>query len=322
MAPFIHSERTVHQHIFFVVALLSSFVVGSVAQAQSSTRTRRGTVNQIPQGSTNRAAATNTALGLNGYCPVCIVEMKKWVKGSPTIRATYDGTAYYFPSADQRDTFLADPAKYIPALGGDCTVCLAKMGKRVPGSIFHAAMSKKRLFLFPGKDQRQEFLDNASKYIDTDLAYGGNCVVCSVEMGKEVPGKPEFAAYHDGWRYLFPGKDQREMFLASPAKYVAPPARNTQSSTSSTNETLITVTGKSGCAACDHGVSPISSPNELGLAVKAADGKIYIVENAHQLYPKVYEDRFSGLRLSVAGTVVKQAGKISWISPKELKILN
>ena len=66
------------------------------------------------------------------------------------------------------------------------------------------------------------------------------------------------------------------------------------------------MTGKSGCAGCDHGVSPIGAPDELGLAVNAADGKVYVVENAHKLFPKVYEERFAGLPLEVSGKVLKR----------------
>ncbi|MBI3464694.1 MAG: hypothetical protein HY000_16810 [Planctomycetes bacterium] len=83
----------------------------------------------------------------------------------------------------------------------------------------------------------------------------------------------------------------------------------------------MTVQGKSGCAGCDHGVVPIGSPNELGLAVNAADGQVYVVEDAHKLYPKVYEQRFEGLALEVTGKVLKRSGKIVWIQPSQLKVV-
>ncbi len=318
--------RSQNQRLLNSLLLLAGLAMttthASGVNAQSNTRMRRGTVNQVPHGSTSRMPATMAALGLNGYCPVCIIEMKKWVKGSPQVAATYDGKTYYFPGADQRNMFLADPAKYVPALGGDCTVCYAKMGKRMPGSIQHAALSKKRLYLFPARDQQQEFIANAPKYVDVDLANGGNCIVCRVEMGKDMPGKPEIAAYHNGWRYLFPGKDQRDMFVANPTKYVPAAPTNSQSSASRSGEHFVSITGKSGCAGCDHGVKPIGAPNELGLAVNASDGQVYVVENAHQLYPKLYEDRFNGVQLAVSGKVIKREGKVTWLEPREVKLLN
>ena len=76
-------------------------------------------------------------IGLGGYCPVCILDANKWAKGSPQHQATYDGVTYYFPEEAIKEKFLANPAKYVPALGGDCIVCYAKLGKRVPGSINH-----------------------------------------------------------------------------------------------------------------------------------------------------------------------------------------
>ena len=67
-------------------------------------------------------------VGLRGYCPVCILDANKWVKGSPEHQATYDGVTYSFPDEAIKQKFLADPAKYVPALGGDCIVCYAKLG--------------------------------------------------------------------------------------------------------------------------------------------------------------------------------------------------
>ncbi len=89
-------------------------------------------------------------IGLGGYCPVCILDANKWAKGSSDHQATYDGVTYYFPDEAIKAKFLADPAKYVPALGGDCIVCYAKLGKRVPGSVNRTALHDNRLFLFPG----------------------------------------------------------------------------------------------------------------------------------------------------------------------------
>lgn len=112
------------------------------------------------------------------------------------------------------------------------------------------------------------------------------------------------------------------MFLANPDKYAVTPDENMQSSSATPTATqLVNIEGKSGCAACDHGVVPMSAPDQLGLAVKAKNGTIYVVENAHKLYPKVYEARFEGLPLTVTGHVIKRDGKIAWIRPTRLKIL-
>lgn len=277
---------------------------------------------QVHAQSGSKGSVAKSNVALEGYCPVCVGDMNKWVPGKKEIQATYDGKTYYFPSEKQKQMFVADPAKYVPALGGDCTVCLANMGKRVPGSIRHAAFHEHRLFLFPSAEMKKEFQAHPDKYANVDLALDGNCAVCQVEMKKEMPGKPDIAAIHQGMRYLFPSEKQRDMFLAKPAKYAAKPTENKQSSTTTAGEQLVSIKGKSGCAGCDHGVTPIGSPDELGLSVTADDGKVYVVEDAHKLYPKVYTNRFEELPLEVAGKVLKRDGKITWIQPSQLKVLN
>ena len=113
-------------------------------------------------------------IGLGGYCPVFILDANKWVKGSPEHQATYDGVTYYFPDDAIKQKFLENPAKSVPALGGDCIVCYAKLGKRVPGNVNHSAQYDNRLFLFPGEEQQQAFLSNPKEYANADLARNGD----------------------------------------------------------------------------------------------------------------------------------------------------
>jgi YHS domain-containing protein len=159
--------------------------------------------------------------------------MKKWVKGDPTQKTVYDGKTYLFADEQGKKMFDADPALYVPALGGDCVVALVKMNKRVPGSIRHTALHEGRLFLFSNEDARKMFLAKPTAYANADLALGGNCPVCQVNMGHSMPGKPEIAAFHKGFRYLFPAVDHRQTFLADPEKFVTAKAVESSSQTGS-----------------------------------------------------------------------------------------
>ena len=217
-------RRAIPSGLLWLVA--ASALIGLVSSdllwAQSGSRQPVQSRGSASRGSTTtRGSDSRTAAkpGLDGFCPVCIIEMKKWVKGDPAVRATYDGKTYYFPGEKQKQMFLAAPAKYVPALGGDCAVCLVNMGKRVAGSVYHSALHEQRLYLFPNKEIQQEFVANHRKYGDADLTLGGECSVCRVEMGKGVAGKPQFAEIHKGLRYLFPSAEQQKMFAANPAKY-------------------------------------------------------------------------------------------------------
>jgi YHS domain-containing protein len=73
--------------------------------------------------------------------------------------------------------------------------------------------------LFPSEEQLKTFKAKPEKYADADVALGGNCVVCKVDMKQDVKGKPELAIDHHGTRYLFPGKEQLEKFRQNPNKY-------------------------------------------------------------------------------------------------------
>ncbi len=268
------------------------------------------------------ASSQTSDVALEGYCPVCIIEAKTWVRGNPRHQVTHDGRTYYFPSDKEKRMFEANAAKYVPALGGDCTVCYANAGKRIPGNIRHGVFHNGRLFLFPSDREKKEFLAHPRRYANVDLALDGKCAVCRVMVGKDVPGKPQFTAIHDGFRYHFPSDKERQVFLANPAKFTAKRATAKQASTQKASKAAITIKGSSACAGYEHGVVPIGAPDTLGLAVNANDGKVYVVEDAHKLYPKVYKDRFDGLRLQVSGTVLKSAGKITWIKPTQLNVLN
>jgi YHS domain-containing protein len=266
-----------------------------------------------------------TRVALDGYCPVCFVEAMKWEKGSADHKALYDGQTYYFPNDAIKQKFVANPAKYVPALGGDCIVCYTKLGKRVPGLTEHAVRYDNRMYLFPGVEQQQVFLKDAQSFADVDLAVKGDCAVCLDHQGKRVAGKAEFTEIHNGLRYRFPSAEIQAEFRRDPARYsaVASKADNKSAMRSDrpAGKDLLTVTGKTGCAGCEHGVTPIQNPDELGLAVDLPNGKVVVVEQAHKLYPEVYKDRFAGQQVRVSGHVLKQDGQFTWIEPTSLSVV-
>jgi YHS domain-containing protein len=157
---------------------------------------------------------------MEGFCPVCILEKKEWVPGDKKFASVVDGMRYLFTSAEVKAMFDADPAKYLPVAGGDCVVCRVEKREKMAGSTKHSARYQERLFLFPSDEVKQMFLADPAKYASADLAYGGDCAVCMVDMKHKNPGKPEFMVIHGGMRYLFPSDKERQEFLADPMKYV------------------------------------------------------------------------------------------------------
>jgi len=54
----------------------------------------------------------NADVAMDGYCPVCKIEMGKDVKGKPDFAVDYEGKRYLFPGQKQLDMFQRDPVKY------------------------------------------------------------------------------------------------------------------------------------------------------------------------------------------------------------------
>ena len=108
---------------------------GSRGSSKPAPRSQAGSGSESRAQSGSATIAKESRVGLEGYCPVGIIDMKKWVRGVSAQQVKYDGKTYFFPGPEQRKMFLANPAKYVPALNGDCVVCYANMKKRVPGNV-------------------------------------------------------------------------------------------------------------------------------------------------------------------------------------------
>ncbi len=258
----------------------------------------------------------NADLGLNGYCSVCAVMAKKWVAGKPEFVSVYDGVRYLFPGADEKKAFEADPAKYVPALDGDCVVCLKDAGKRVAGQPKFSATHGGRLYLFPDEGAQKKFLADPKKYAAADVAMGGNCAVCAKMMKKEMPGKAEFTSVYKGMRYQFPSAKEQTTFDADPASFVAKDIKKMGAAPQGKVET-VAVTGKTACAGCVYGVRPITDPDSLGIAVVVGD-KVYVVEGGEKRYPDLFKARFDSPVVDLKGTVKKSDGKFVWVESTSL----
>ena len=163
----------------------------------------------------------NTNIGYNGYCPVSVVQGRKWIRGSSAYASTYDNTTYYFPSESEKAVFEQSPEKFVPALGGDCIVSFAEGGQRAPGSIHHSAVHDNRIYLFPNDEQKKKFVDNVAQYLNADLAANGYCTVCLVNANQMTKGNSEYLAIHNGMLYLFPSDSERQTFLNSPTLFTS-----------------------------------------------------------------------------------------------------
>ncbi len=59
-------------------------------------------------------------VAIKGYDPVAYFTQNQAVEGSPQYSHHWLGATWYFASAEHRDMFMRDPAKYAPQYGGYC----------------------------------------------------------------------------------------------------------------------------------------------------------------------------------------------------------
>lgn len=105
-------------------------------------------------------------VAIQGYDSVSYFSQSKPVKGSSEFTATHKNAIYYFSSAENRDTFRANPAKYAPQYGGYCAmgVALEKKFETDPNA-WHIADGK--LYLNLNKDIQKTWLKNVTGNITT-----------------------------------------------------------------------------------------------------------------------------------------------------------
>ena len=71
---------------------------------------------------------------LNGHDVVAYRTQDKALQGSASYSAEYDGVKFHFASADNRDMFVKDPAKYAPKYNAFCAFAAAHHNAKVPAN--------------------------------------------------------------------------------------------------------------------------------------------------------------------------------------------
>jgi YHS domain-containing protein len=112
-------------------------------------------------------------LGLEGYCPVTVVERGNWVEGRPQWGARHRGRTYLFAGPEQQKAFLADPDRYAPALSGDDPVLAFENGKSEPGRRAFGVSYQSRMYLFSSPETRAAFTAEPDRYTSRVLIAEG-----------------------------------------------------------------------------------------------------------------------------------------------------
>ncbi len=110
--------------------------------------------------------ANGNDLAIKGYDTVSYFTKGAPTKGSNEFTSAYNGAIYQFSSAENRDLFKADPAKYAPQYGGFCAMGVALNQKfDTDPTAWHIRGDK--LYLNLNKDVQKKWVTDIPGYIET-----------------------------------------------------------------------------------------------------------------------------------------------------------
>lgn len=110
------------------------------------------------------SAPKSQAMGLDGYCPVTLVQKQAWKKGDARFGVVHRGRTYLFAGQEEKDTFFANPDDFSPALSGIDPVEFAETGEVQDGQRKHGVVYQNRVYLFSSERNLETFWQEPERY--------------------------------------------------------------------------------------------------------------------------------------------------------------
>lgn len=124
-----------NKRIFWALNLCLSMCIAGSAFAQT------------PKADTLRYCLTPQLIGVGGYDPVSYQQGQSPVLGDKAIFSDFDNVRYYFKGKSNKQIFDKNPAVYLPAFGGWCSMTLA-MGRATTPKYDNFLVRNGKLYLF------------------------------------------------------------------------------------------------------------------------------------------------------------------------------
>ncbi len=105
------------------------------------------------------------AVALEGFCPVSLVKNEQWAQGQAEWSVNHLGRTYHCAGPVERECFLVNPDRYVPALGGCDPVVLLETARRVPGQLDYCVTYDGKLYMFCNAANLAKFRQDARRYI-------------------------------------------------------------------------------------------------------------------------------------------------------------
>ncbi len=116
------------------------------------------------------ARQQNPPIGLDGFCPVTLLEKRAWKKGNVRWGIRHRGRTYLFAGQQELQRFWADPDRYSPALSGYDPVLLLEKSQWISGNrqfgVFYRNPDTQRthIYLFADAATRKQFETSPEDY--------------------------------------------------------------------------------------------------------------------------------------------------------------
>ena len=104
-------------------------------------------------------------VALDGYCPVELGDGERWLPGDPRWPVVYQGFTYLFHGPAQRQRFLANPQRYVPAYSAHDPVLLVDGNRRIPGQTDYCVIYDGQLYMFSSAATLARFKEGPQRYI-------------------------------------------------------------------------------------------------------------------------------------------------------------
>lgn len=111
------------------------------------------------------AVYADRAGAIRGYDPVAYFTDSEAVRGDRRFRHRWREADWFFASAEHRDLFAADPARYAPQYGGYCAYAMSR-GDYVSSDPDAWSIRDGRLYLNYSKRVRRTWLKEPEGYIE------------------------------------------------------------------------------------------------------------------------------------------------------------
>lgn len=144
-------DRSPAAHTIIAIVLLLALLIATTLAASAQTKISKSTApvyTGLVQG-----------VAVGGYDPVSYFTDGKPVAGRPDLTVEHQGATWRFASAENRELFKVDPAKYAPQFGGYCAWAVAE-GYTAKGDPNAWTIADGKLYLNYNKSVQKNWEEN------------------------------------------------------------------------------------------------------------------------------------------------------------------